>query len=607
MVTWSSSKRQRWRLVAIVLGVSLACRTGLAWSQCAAPLLDPGGPGQNNQTRLENYDALLEGLYDPGGATRTISLSGELHQVPPWFGSSTDCTAAVLQGDECFQPSSFADYLVSGDELSELMLVVSLGANHERMLEIHRTIEKMIADSPFADMPCVTARVDSSGIRCHRRFLPDCSHRDTASDVTVRVALAYFQASTNPQFPQAWRDIYLQKGMALAYRHLEVEYVNLPASQCLSSAVTGQPICNWVGGGATTSALGVAEIEMWIGYHQDIARMLLAAFEATRDPEFFQRAREVVDQWLIASTFNGSGPLTVGRFNFRWDTSTSTPQPKPGNPTYWNQDPAWDDSDAPRALWMGDVLRAIRLSTNVCADLSAKPYAVLRDWVQRMQVADNRPIDQSCIQWNHDGTPVSANCGTDYYYTGLGAGLHMDVGTEELQAKIDKALSQYGWTTTQTWNNTQCFGIYRGVRPMKALASAIGLDSAVYGGGTCGLEFHTVTPCRLLDTRQSGQPLTAGEQRAIQVTNLCGLPATAKALSLNVTVAEGTQLGYLTLFPDGCPVPGSSTINFAAMQTRANNAILRLSEGTSPALAVKAMLAAPGTVQLIVDVNGYFQ
>src|SRR5437762_3423420 len=128
---------------------------------------------------------------------------------------------------------------------------------------------------------------------------------------------------------------------------------------------------------------------MWIGYHQDIARMLLAAFEATRDPVFFERAREVVDQWLVASTFDGSGPLTVGRFNFRWDTSASAPQPKPGSkPDYWNHDPAWDDSDAPRALWMGDVLRALRLSTNVCADLAAKPYAILRDWIQRMQVAD---------------------------------------------------------------------------------------------------------------------------------------------------------------------------------------------------------------------------
>jgi len=255
---------------------------------------------------------------------------------------------------------------------------------------------------------------------------------------------------------------------------------------------------------------------------------------------------------------------------------------------------------------MGDVLRALRLSTNVCADLTAKPYTILRDWVQRMQVADGRPVDESCIQWNHDGTPVLANCGTDYYYNGLGAGLHMDVATEELQAKIQKALSQYDWTTHK-WNSAPCFGIYRGVRPMKALASAIGLDSAVYGGGSCGMQFHTITPCRLLDTRQSGQPLAAGEQRMFGSIGLCGIPATAKALSLNVTITQAMQPGHLTLFPASCPVPGSSTINFAAGQTRANNAFLRLSEGASPALAAKAVLAAPGTVELIVDVNGYFQ
>lgn len=587
-------------LFTVLLGLASEAR-----GQCAPPLLDPDGPGRGNPTRLQDFHDLLDGLYSSNGATRTISLGGQSHQVPPWFVESTRCTVLKpngqpnLQSEDGFQPTSFSDYLVSGDELSELMTVVSLGASHERMLEIHRTVERMIADSDWAGLPCVTARVNGSGITCHRG--------DTASDVTARVALSYFQAANNSSFPQVWRDLYRQKGADIAYLHLGREYVNLPAGQCLPSAVTGKPLCNWVGGGANTSNFGVDSIEMWIGYHQDIVRMLLAAAESTRDPVFIERAREVVDQWLIASTFSGSGPLTVGRKNFRWDLSASPIQPKPGDLWYWEPGhPAWDDSDAPRALWMGDVLRARRLSTHECAGMT-RPYAILQDWVRLMQQADPSPPDEACIQWNADGTPYG-NCGHDYYYTGLGAGLHTEINTSELQAKVDEALDQFGWSgSPPAFNGADCFGIYRGVRPVKALASAIGLDATTYGGGNCGLELHTILPCRLLDTRQSGQPLVSGERRTVFATGLCGIPAAAKALALNIIAVEASQDGYLALFPDGCPTPETSAVSFRAGLTRANNSLLRLSGGSVPAFAVEAALDAPGSVHFVVDVFGYFE
>ncbi|HYN23031.1 MAG TPA: hypothetical protein VE078_18880, partial [Thermoanaerobaculia bacterium] len=260
------------------------------------------------------------------------------------------------------------------------MVIVSLGASHDRMLDIHRTVERMIGDSDWEGLPCVTARVNASGITCHRG--------DTATDVTARVALAYFQAAKNPNFPQAWKDIYLQKGIDLAYLHLEVEYVSSLPGQCFPSAVTGRLLCHWIGGGGNTSAHGVDSIEMWIGYHQDVVRLLLAALEVTRDLEFLDRANEVIDQWLIASTFSGSGPLSVGRKTFRWDINVSPMQPKPGDPWFWDPaHPAWDDSDAPRALWMGDVLRVIRLNTHECAGVT-RPYAILQEWVARLQEAD---------------------------------------------------------------------------------------------------------------------------------------------------------------------------------------------------------------------------
>ncbi len=120
--------------------------------------------------------------------------------------------------------------------------------------------------------------------------------------------------------------------------------------------------------------------------------------------------------------------------------------------------------------------------------------------------------------------------------------------------------------------------------------------------------FYTVPPCRVLDTRDPSlggpNPLDAGANRAVTIASACGLPATAQAVSLNVTVTQGTAGGDLRLYPLGTMLPTSSAINYGAGQTRANNAVTALGDGG--ALGVHVDQGA-GTVHLILDVNGYFQ
>jgi hypothetical protein len=84
----------------------------------------------------------------------------------------------------------------------------------------------------------------------------------------------------------------------------------------------------------------------------------------------------------------------------------------------------------------------------------------------------------------------------------------------------------------------------------------------------------------------------------------CGVPPSATAISLNLTVTGATAAGYLTVYPQGLPIPLASTINFRAAQTRANNAIVRL--GTGGAIAIFYGQASGNTVDVIVDLNGYF-
>jgi hypothetical protein len=116
--------------------------------------------------------------------------------------------------------------------------------------------------------------------------------------------------------------------------------------------------------------------------------------------------------------------------------------------------------------------------------------------------------------------------------------------------------------------------------------------------------FYPVTPCRLVDTR-STQALAGGSVRTFTVTGLCGIPATAVALAVNMTAVGATARGNLTLYPgDLASAPLVSSINFVPAQTRANNAIVSLAADGAGTLKVKN--GSAGTVDFVLDVSGFF-
>jgi hypothetical protein len=123
------------------------------------------------------------------------------------------------------------------------------------------------------------------------------------------------------------------------------------------------------------------------------------------------------------------------------------------------------------------------------------------------------------------------------------------------------------------------------------------------------LDYFTLAPCRVVDTRGSapiGGPVLQGQEtRSLALAGHCGIPATAKAISINIAVTGATASGHVRLFPAGQAVPAVSAINYSAGQTRANNAIIQLN--ASGALAAFIGQAAGTTVHLIIDVNGYFE
>jgi hypothetical protein len=139
--------------------------------------------------------------------------------------------------------------------------------------------------------------------------------------------------------------------------------------------------------------------------------------------------------------------------------------------------------------------------------------------------------------------------------------------------------------------------------PARSATLAVGALSAI---PPSPVSFHTLPPCRAFDTRQplgdfGGPALAARSERTFTLAGRCGIPASARSLSFNVTATAGTAAGNVVLFPGGTTGPSTSTLNYAAGATRANNGIVGL--GAGAALCVRSNQAS-GSVHLVLDVNG---
>lgn len=145
-------------------------------------------------------------------------------------------------------------------------------------------------------------------------------------------------------------------------------------------------------------------------------------------------------------------------------------------------------------------------------------------------------------------------------------------------------------------------------------------EAAAQTGGP--YQYFAITPCRVLDTRNAngpqGGPILMGQtSRNFPVAGLCNVPTTAKAASLNFTVAATTGGGHLTVWPFGITMPTVSTINFAYTEPAiANGAITPFAAynpstpgdpTTNKSISVFMGIGAAYSAHVIIDVTGYFQ
>ena len=144
-------------------------------------------------------------------------------------------------------------------------------------------------------------------------------------------------------------------------------------------------------------------------------------------------------------------------------------------------------------------------------------------------------------------------------------------------------------------------------------AAVLALVSVPLADGASSVSLYTLTPCRIVDTRQpigvtGGPALTNGATRNFPITNQCGVPATAQAAVLNLTMVQPSADGFITVWQYPLAWPGVSNINALAGEPAiANGATVPLAGGSLDVSALYGSTVPGATAHLIIDVTGYFQ
>jgi hypothetical protein len=127
----------------------------------------------------------------------------------------------------------------------------------------------------------------------------------------------------------------------------------------------------------------------------------------------------------------------------------------------------------------------------------------------------------------------------------------------------------------------------------------------VTGTGTGGGFLPADQPVRILDTRSGiglGGPVYGGAALVLPVAGRSGVPSSGvKAVVLNVTAADVSRAGYVTVYPSGVARPNASNLNFLAGQVVANQVVVGV--GADGKIVLQNM--SPGSLQLIADIAGY--
>lgn len=144
--------------------------------------------------------------------------------------------------------------------------------------------------------------------------------------------------------------------------------------------------------------------------------------------------------------------------------------------------------------------------------------------------------------------------------------------------------------------------------PVRFLVDVVGYYSAT------GAEFFAIDPVRTTETRPAFggagpvAPGLEGARVAATTTSAAGglpvVPGGASAVAFNATVTGTLGVGHLRVYPANAVAPNASVLNWpGAGYTRANASTV----GVSPQREVKLYDGSGAPIDVLIDINGYYQ
>jgi Tol biopolymer transport system component len=132
-------------------------------------------------------------------------------------------------------------------------------------------------------------------------------------------------------------------------------------------------------------------------------------------------------------------------------------------------------------------------------------------------------------------------------------------------------------------------------------------DVYLYGAEASPGGPGTFVPCTFFDTRGAadGPALRSNVRRVVIARGTCGVPSTARSVSVNVTVLQATGKGNLQFYPGNLRKPSSGILRFQKGATRTESFNLPLATNGAGTLAILPFVAGNGTVHVAVEVTGY--
>lgn len=588
----------RSKLFTVVLALLLS-----STSARAKPYpLTPQSLCGSNQTCAEVLDrwnmASWNDLVDD-----TFDTGGHAYAAVRWYKTEGECTGTLCD-DQLHDGKDDPDNPMSvdrcptldvtthhfcgvTDELSNVLLSFAMGSNQVRYEKL-RNFTEALREPALDDLQCWKYYVNGSGSYDHTTL---CVLHDSAADASVRILGAYGIAC-GKQRGGIWATgaidycaDYVRQGEAvwqLGSGHPGEVKLLANGEYYLAASHTNQ------------ISAPTAESSFRPDYYELQFLMDYAVYR--RSAARVQGVLDVLHDYIVSIGTNHIHRGKTGHFNAATSTYTCDQGPITCAQPYMDNIDTWRAIPALSGLVNVHPQRIPESDRTATFDYwwqsfaGGHPTLYGPDASKPMEIYSNA-VDGGVRQEEDSYKSLSA-------WIPLGAAEDAAYTRSAIDHLVDM---KYDGTHEQFYAAAY-YGGYFSQFAQRALGAATGMiDPARWAGSN----YYTVAPCRVFDSRVSPPALSDGVSRAVTVAGNCGIPSTASSIMANITVTSPTGQGFLAVWASYEPSPATSNINFTVDRTMANNSVLGLDDMGQ--ILVRSTVAGNGSVEVIVDVTGYFE